>query len=173
MVKLVITLTLTALLLPFAALAEEHHGAEYHRHHIAALVSGSHAEGKNGLTLGGDYEFRFSRYVGVMATAEYVGGGFREDLFAFTASFHPWKQLKIQAGPGFERELKHEEAATHSTGEESVPESGRRGLFRFGAGYDFEINKHMTIGPDFAFDILKGEKVFVYGITIGFGFKSK
>ena len=104
-----------------------------------------------------------------MATGEYVGGGFREDLFAFTAVAHPWHGLKFPAGPGFEHELKHHE----TTEGEAVHHEATRKLLRLGAGYDFEVGKHMTIGPDFAFDLLKGEKVFVYGITIGFGFSGK
>lgn len=123
------------------------------------------------MTVGGDYEFRFVRQFGVMATGEYVGGGFREDLFAFTGVVHPKKGLKLQAGPGFERELnRHEPAGAES---EAVHHEATRALFRIGGGYDIEVGKHMTIGPDIAVDFLKGEKVFVYGVTIGFGFGSK
>lgn len=152
-----------------AVLAEEGHASnEFHRHHFGGLLAGSHNTEKNGLTVGGDYEFRFVKQFGVMATGEYVGGGFREDLFAFTGVVHPWKGLKLQAGPGFERELKK-----HETAGEPVHGEATRALFRVGGGYDIEVGKHMTIGPDIAVDFLKGEKVFVYGITIGFGFGGK
>ena len=166
--------TLVALLaLPLPALpADEHEAEEYHRYHIAGLLAGSHTEGKNGVTAGGDYEFRFVRHLGAAVTGEYVGGGFREDLVAFTAGAHPWKGLKLQAGPGFDRELHRNEAESAEVGE-AGDHKVTRALFRIGGGYDFEISKNMTVGPDFAYDILKGEKVFVYGVTIGFGFGKK
>jgi hypothetical protein len=154
-----------------AALAQEEGSAEFHRHHFGGLLAGSHNSERNGFTTGGDYEFRFVRHFGVMATGEYVGGGFREDLFAFTAVVHPWKGLKLQAGPGFDHELKKKEAA--EAGAELMHHDSTRGLFRIGLGYDVEVGRHMTIGPDFALDILKGDKVFVYGITIGFGFSGR
>jgi hypothetical protein len=31
----------------------------------------------------------------------------------------------------------------------------------------------VTVGPGFAFDILNGDKVFVFGFTVGFGFGAK
>lgn len=160
-------LALLALAVP-AAVAEEHAAEHYHRHHFAALLSGSHSGVKNGFTIGGDYEFRFARSLGFTVTGEYVAGDFREDLVAFTATVHPWKGLKLQAGPGFDHELRRHEA--EHVEEAQVHHKVNRALFRVGAGYDFELGKHMSIGPDFAYDILKGERVFVYGITIGFGF---
>lgn len=162
-----VPLALLALAVP-AALAEEHAAEHYHRHHFAALISGSHSGEKNGFTIGGDYEFRFARLLGVTATGEYVGGSFREDLVAVTATVHPWKGLKLQAGPGFDHELRRHEPE-HGVAE-PVHHKVNRALFRVGAGYDFEISKHVSVGPDFAYDILKGERVFVYGIMIGFGF---
>ena len=104
-------------------------------------------------------------------TGEFVGGGFREDLWAFTANLHPWKGLKLQAGGGFEQELNSHSAEVRTS--ETEHEKSVRGLFRVGVGYEIELGKHWTIGPDFAFDMLKGEHVFVYGVTIGFGFGSK
>ncbi|MBI4890744.1 MAG: hypothetical protein HY821_08985 [Acidobacteria bacterium] len=162
-----------ALLVPAVSAQEqkEKEAEEYHRHHFGILMAGSHNTEKNGFTPGADYEFRFLRHLGVMATYEHVGGGFREDLLALTAAVHPWKGLELQIGPGWERETgKHEATAQEGSSTES---GGRRALLRLGVGYDWEIGKHMTIGPDFAFDFLHGEKVFVYGVTIGFGFRAR
>lgn len=77
--------------------------------------------------------------------------------------------MKLQAGPGFDHELRRHESELA----EEIHLRTNRGLFRVGAGYDFAIGKGLTIGPDFAYDILKGERVVVYGITIGFGFGGK
>lgn len=143
-------------------------GEAHHRHHFAFLAGGSHNTHKDGDTFGADYEYRFAHRVGLLTTYEHVGGDFREDLMAFTAAWHPWKGLRLTAGPGFDREPQ-ESLEAHG----SEPHEGHkrtRGLFRVGGGYDFHLPRGFTIGPDLAVDILKGEKVFVYGINIGFGF---
>lgn len=151
-----------------AAFGQHGEGEAPHRHHIAFLAGGSHNTGKNGGTTGADYEYRFARRFGAAATFEYVGGDFREDLFAFTAVMHPWKGMRLVAGPGFDRELREHE----SSHEPTVPETHKkyRGLFRFGGGYDLHLARGFTIGPDLAVDILKGEKVLVYGLNIGWSF---
>jgi hypothetical protein len=140
----------------------------HHRHHVAFLAGGSHNTKKDGDTFGVDYEYRFVNRFGLLTTYEHVGGDFREDLMAFTASWHPWKGLRLVAGPGFDREPRESEAL-----HEHAPVIGgkrTRGLFRLGGGYDIQLPHGFTIGPDLAVDILKGEKVFVYGVNIGFGF---
>lgn len=158
------------LLLAWPACAQREESSEYHRHHLALLLGGSHNTEKNGSTAGGDYEFRFTRAFGVIATGEYVGGGFREDVFAFTPAVHPWRGLKLLAGAGFDRELARHDAARAG---EDAHDKNVRALFRFGGGYDFHLGRGFTAGPDFAIDFLKGEKVLVYGINIGFGFQRR
>lgn len=164
-------LLLPALVLVLPAFGQhESDGSEagHHRHHVAFLAGGSHNTEKDGGTFGADYEFRLSRRIGVLATYEHVGGDFREDLMAFTAAWHSWKGLRLSAGPGFDREPSETEALA----ERDSRSNGRhvRRLFRIGGGYDFHLPRGFTVGPDFAVDFLKGEKVLVYGINIGFGF---
>ncbi len=156
---------LLAVPLPAQHEAREH---EEHRHHVAVLAGGSHNTKKDGSTVGGDYEYRFHHRFGALASVEYVGGDFREDVFAFTAAWHPWKGLRLIAGPGFDREFRQHEEAGHG---ETAEKHGRyRALLRTGAAYEFHIWQHFTIGPEIAVDVLKGEKVFVYGINFGWGF---
>lgn len=167
------SLSLPAVLLllagtPAVAQHEEPETEEIHTHHVAVLAGGSHNTEKDGATVGADYEYRFHRRLGALASFEYVGGDFREDLFAFTAAWHPWKGLRLIAGPGFDRELKRHEEPAHA--EPAEAHKNVRGLFRTGAGYEFHIKEHFTVGPEIAVDILKGEKVFVYGINFGWGF---
>ncbi|MGQ9917856.1 MAG: hypothetical protein ACUVS7_10605 [Bryobacteraceae bacterium] len=166
------SLSLPAVLLllagtPVLAQHEAHETEEFHRHHVAVLAGGSHNTEKDGATVGADYEYRFHRRLGALASFEYVGGDFREDVFAFTAAWHPWKGLRLIAGPGFDRELKRHKGAPHA--EPAEAHKNVRGLFRTGAGYEFHAGEHFTIGPEIAVDILKGEKVFVYGINFGWG----
>jgi hypothetical protein len=153
---------------PLSAQHEPAAGGEIHRHHFAVLSAGSHNTKKDGATIGADYEYRFHERLGALASFEYVGGDFREDVFAFTAAWHPWKGLRLIAGPGFDRELKRHEEPAHS----EAPEHHQRyrGLFRTGASWEFHYKDHFTFGPEIAVDILKGEKVFVYGLNFGWGF---
>lgn len=153
---------------PALAQHENHESEEIHRHHFAVLAGGSHNTEKNGATIGADYEYRFHRRLGALASFEYVGGDFREDVYAFTAAWHPWKGLRLIAGPGFDRELKRKEEAAHV---ETAEHDGKyRALFRTGASWEFHIKEHFTFGPEIAVDVLKGEKVFVYGLNFGWGF---
>jgi len=160
---------LVASLAGAAAFGQHGEGDAPHRHHLAFLAGGSHNTGKNGGTVGADYEYRFARRFGALATFEYVGGDFREDLFAFTAAWHPWKGMRLVAGPGFDRELSEHEPPHDVHAPETHPRK-YRGLFRVGGGYDWHLPRSFTIGPDLAVDILKGEKVLVYGLNIGWGF---
>lgn len=161
---------LSLALLPGAVFGQHEEAAReegHHRHHIALLTSGSHNTKKDGDTMGVDYEYRFAHRLGVLATYEHVGGDFREDVVAFTAAWHPWRGLRFVAGPGFDREPREAEDAH----EHSPADKGRRtrALLRLGGGYDFHLARGFTIGPDLAVDILRGEKVLIYGINIGFG----
>lgn len=167
------SLSLPAVLLllagtPLLAQHEARETEEIHKHHVAVLAGGSHNPEKDGATVGADYEYRFHRRLGALASFEYVGGDFREDLFAFTAAWHPWKGLRLIAGPGFDREPKSHGEPAHA--EPAEAHRNVRGLFRTGASYEFHIKEHFTVGPEIAVDSLKGEKVFVYGINFGWGF---
>lgn len=159
---------------PLAAQHGEHGNREteeIHRHHFAVLAGASHNTMKDGGTIGADYEYRFHHRLGALASFEYVGGDFREDVYAFTAAWHPWKGLRLIAGPGFDRELKRKEEIAHLA--EAEHHGKYRGLFRTGASWEFHWRDHVTFGPEIAVDILKGEKVFVYGINVGWGFGSR
>lgn len=138
----------------------------YFRHHVSAFLGGSHTAEKDGGTLGAGYEFRFNRYIGAGAVYEHVGQNFRENLAVFSGMVHPWKGLMISAGGGYERAPETEEHR------ESSPEVVQgHGLFRLGAGYEWEIKERFTIGPEIAFDWAGSERVFVYGISIGWGMR--
>lgn len=172
-VRIVLLPPLLALLAAYPSPAQ--HGGrgsqesgEIHRHHFAVLAAGSHNTKKDGATIGADYEYRLYHPLGVLASFEYVGGDFREEVFAVAAAWHPWKGLRLIAGPGFDRELKQKEEAGHR---ETAENPGRyRPLFRTGASWEFHWKEHVTFGPEIAVDILRGEKVFVYGINFGWGF---
>jgi hypothetical protein len=153
-------------------LAEEagSHEEGYHMHHFNLLAGESHADGKNGFAIGGEYEFRFHHRLGMAVTGEHVGQDFRESVVVFTPVVHPWKQLWLAGGPGFDHKDEAVEVA-EAAGEGGMAEKRTRGLFRVGGGYTFELGRGFTIGPDLAVDFLSGEQVLVYGVSFGWGFK--
>ncbi len=136
---------------------EEHHDGIHHRHHLGAFVGGSHSKGKDGFTVGAEYEFRFHRYVGAGFVGELVGGGFREGIAAFPVFFHPTDRIILAAGIGWERPAEIDD------------EHGRRILYRLSFLYKFPV-KPVAIYPNVSVDFVGGTAVFVYGVTVGFGF---
>jgi len=145
----------------------------YHMHHFSLVLGGSHASGKSGFLAGGEYELRFHPHFGAAFTGEHVGQDFRETVISFTPVVHPWKQLWLAAGPGFDRK---DDAASvfeieEPAGTARTLEKRTRSLFRVGGCYAFEIGRGFTLGPDLAVDFLSVERVFVFGISLGYGFR--
>ena len=142
---------------------------EYHQHHLSFFLGGSHHEGENGMTVGGDYEFRFHRRFGAGLDFEYAGGDFRDELFIFPLTIHATRSLRFSTGPGFERELRRTEM---EDGEPHVREASREFVYRIGILYDF-FHKSFSVTPNVAFDFSPNRAVFVYGVSFGFGFRPK
>jgi hypothetical protein len=137
-----------------AAEAEE----EFYRHRVSVFLGGAsrpeeHEHTEHGFAGGLEYEFRFSRWVGVGALAEEATGDLRDVVFAGLVYVHPWKGLLFTAGPGAE-----------------VSSHGSKFLFRLGTGYEFEIARRFSITPNFNADLVDGEPTYVYGVTFGVGF---
>jgi len=103
-----------------------HEGGHLLRHEVSLVLAGTyeprdesehhgeragHDSGTqtNLFTLGGEYEYRIHRLFGIGGTVEYITRE-RNWLFVFAAVVHPYRGLKLLAGPGFER--RHEEANT-------------------------------------------------------------
>jgi hypothetical protein len=100
-----------------------------------------------------DYEFRFSRWVGVGALVEAASGDLRDAVVAGLIFVHPWKGLLFAAGPGAE-----------------ISSHGTEYLTRLGLAYQFPIAGRFTIAPNFNVDLVDGEPTYIYGITLGMGF---
>ena len=133
--------------------------------HVAALVGESHNGDRNGLTLGGDFEFRLGRLVGVGVTAEHVNEPFRENVWIVPLLIHPKAGLKLTAGAGFERV--RDEGRAAAAAENTPAKVAQRALWRLGAGYDLALHHGWTLDPDVAIDFVDGERVIVYSFGIG------
>ncbi len=151
--------------------AAEH--GHWHRHHAGFFVGGSTLKSENGFTIGGDYEYRFSKYLGVGVQVEHAYGELKETVFAFPVFFHPGAGLRLAAGPGFERftgELSSITAEDEGHGAEATHDKNNHFLWRMQILYDFPVGERFTITPNFALDFLSGRQVAVYGVTFGVGF---
>jgi hypothetical protein len=148
--------------------AEPRDGPELeHRNEVAGVIAGTwdDGEGEGFLTLGVEYERRFTPRLGVVAEVERL---FDADRWIAAApfTFRPVPALKLFAGPGFERsseEIPHEPDETET-----------RFLFRIGAAYAWEFAERYSFGPTFSLDYIREEDqwnyALVFGVTLGVAF---
>ena len=157
-----------------ASAHEDHH---FHKHHAGLFLGGSHDGDENGFTLGGDYELRLHRLVGLGAGAEHAFGDFKESVFVFPVFLHPIGEFRVGAGPGFE----YKGSGSGGEGEGGVGEisatsseiahgSETEFLFRVTFLYDFFIKEKFSISPNVSIDFVDGSKIIVFGVTFGVGF---
>lgn len=136
----------------------EHGEQHLHRHHIAAFFGGTHAEHETAWTIGADYEYRLSKWVGVGALIDYAGGPLEERIVAGMVVVHPITSLAVGVAAGQDHRVEH------GHGENSF-------VVRVGATYYFEVGR-FGIGPSYFLDTTNGETLHVFGITIATGFGS-
>jgi hypothetical protein len=153
-----IALCVARLLLAQSAAASEGESLEFHRHHVGVFLGGGSRPQPTGDTLNGfaggvDYEYRFSRWVGVGGLVEAASGDLRDAVVAGVVFAHPWKGLLFGVGLGAE-------ISSHST----------EFVARLGAAYQFPIGERFTIAPTFDVDLVHGKPTYIYGITFGVGF---
>jgi hypothetical protein len=150
-----------------ASLAEEHHGSAeeshehgYHKNTIAGFIGVTGEDSRHGgegreraLTLGLEYERRFSESFGVMVAAERAFGDLDFTVITVLFVYHrgPWG---FMAGPGIE-----------------IPEHGNEDefVFRVAGTYAFDRGSYELV-PKFGLDFVDSEVVLFAGIVIGYGF---
>ena len=147
--------------------AEDEHGhVHQHRNHAALFVGGSRSGSLDGFTIGGEYEFRFHKMLGVGVEGEYVTGDLRETIFAFPFHFHPGAGFRLAAGPGFERAPEAQPETEQQGASRTVTEF----LWRLTIAYDFAVRERFTLSPSLSVDFAGGRRIWVYGISFGVGF---
>ena len=123
-------------------------------HHLSALVGTTYTkECGNAFTIGVDYEYRVSDFLGVGFVAEYAF----EDLDAYTyllvADLHITNNFIAQIGPGVEFHGSH-----------------KMEVARLGFLYEFEV-LGVTISPQLHYDYHRNNKsAVVAGLAIGMSF---
>jgi len=127
------------------------------RNHFGLFAGGAtrfeEGEKLHGFAVGMEYERRISVHWGVGGLAEALAGGEGRALaLVIPMSWHPWRGLRLAAGPGIE-----------------VNEGSAEFLGRISAGYDFEVRR-LSIAPEISADFGRGVQTLTYGITLGLRF---
>ncbi len=130
----------------------------WHENHFAVFGGITHAEDENLFTLGADFEYRISDYVGAGAFFDAAVQDPKHQILAAALFVHPYKGAKLILGAGAER-------ADGIDGR-----SHNEFLFRAGAGYDIHIDDRFTATPTIALDVVDGHKSGVFGVALGVGF---
>lgn len=147
---------LTRLLLVLAPLLAPRIGAaEGHHHHLSLSGAATTHDGHTFGAVGADYEYRFSGAGGYLGLGALVDQAFSEHphtIVGVPLTIHPVAGFKVLVAPGVETDG----SETHY-------------LTRVGAGYDFSLPAHFTIGPSASFDIVGTSVAWVYGLALGFG----
>ena len=170
-----IVLALACLAFPFAVSAQtmptdDHHASGIKHHHPSFFIGATTPTGAQHVfnntatwfTVGVDYEYRINKPLGISIFTEYLFAAHEEFLFGLPVFVHPWRGLKLNAGPLLA--LVHE-AKTEETPLEWHSKYG----YRLEVGYDLYIDRY-TITPIINYDRVAGHGEFNYGVAIGAGF---
>ncbi|MGM0531014.1 MAG: hypothetical protein ACQER7_06650 [Bacteroidota bacterium] len=150
--------------------AKEEHGNEtehsqFHTHHIALFngVASNFTHHSTHYSLGIDYEYRFSQFIGTGLIGEYVAVEKGEFLGGIPVFIHFTKGLKLTFAPLLINNEEH-------TGDNHHTETNRvtNFAFRMGAGYSFHLGK-VSLGPSVNFDMGDSNSL-IYGLSVGIGF---
>jgi len=124
---------------------------EFHANTLGIFVGDTFEGREEALTLGIEYERRFSKSFGVGVLAEYVSDDLDFWVFALPFAYHngPWK---LYAAPGVED-----------------GDDGSEFLARIGVEYAFEVGD-FEVAPQVNVDFVDSEEVWVAGLLISKGF---
>lgn len=162
------------------AAEEAHETEEHHMNALAVFVGGTHAEDQTQGTLGVEYERHLASRVGLVLAFEYAGGDFREYILGagVAVNVNPVGGLIFTVGAGLERQPVEEEHGEENGGDHEVEVAsngaaeGKESLFvfRLGITYEIELGRRWFLSPQFNLDLVDGETVEVFGVSVGFGF---
>ncbi|MEL7535746.1 MAG: hypothetical protein AAFZ58_03785 [Pseudomonadota bacterium] len=125
-------------------------------HHLSALFAATDNTEDTAFTLGVDYEYRISQFLGIGAVAEHAFADVDATTVLVVADLHFGEHLAIQTGPGLEW-----------IDEESGSE--REFVYRVGALYEVEMGS-FTFSPQLHVDFTANDDSVVAGVAFGFAF---
>jgi hypothetical protein len=123
-------------------------------------------------TWGLDYKRRIARRWAVGLLFDYAGGELRNSLLAPSVSFWPGiGGLQLLAAPGIEfHEGRNGGGHGGAKSGDEVDADATYFLFRVGLAYDIHLDKRFGLAPGVNLDFVNGEQVWVYGLTLTYGF---
>ena len=123
-------------------------------HHVSVLpaMTVEASESASAFTLGVDYEYRASDFLGVGAVAEQAFEEIDSTTLLAVVDLHITPQFVIQTGPGIEIFDDTEEFA-----------------YRIGVLYEWELEGR-TLSPQVHYDLTSGEDAWVFALALGFCF---
>lgn len=143
-------------LLSVGVLADGQHQAVHHSapHHLSVLVGGTDLvnEDHTAVTLGLDYEYRVSEFLGLGFVVEQAFGDIDATTLLAVADLHLWHGLIAQVGPGVE-----------------FVDGNSHAALRLGMLYEFEFEGGFTLSPQLHYDF-SHEDALVFGIALGRAF---
>lgn len=128
------------------------HDWEEMPHHISVLVAETYEEKESAPSIGLDYEYRYSDFLGVGAVLEGAFDDIDTTTVLAVADLHITNQFIVQTGPGME----------FLSGQDEL-------VYRLGTLYECEWGGY-TVSPQVHYDWNSGEDAIVVGIALGFGF---
>lgn len=130
----------------------EEHDWRAEPHHLSVLMAGTFEEEEEAPSIGIDYEYRTSEFLGLGAVAEYAFEDIDATTFLAVADLHFTDQMILQTGPGVE-----------FIGDET------EAVFRIGCLHEWVVGA-WTVSPQLHYDITSGENAVIFGIAFGVAF---
>jgi len=121
-------------------------------HHFSIMPSGTFEEEDDAFSIGLDYEYRVSDFLGIGAVAEYAFQDIDATTIFAAADLHLTQQFIMQVGPGFE-----------------FVDGRTEPMFRAGLLYEIE-SRGFTISPQIHYDWNSGKDSLVIGAAFGVAF---
>jgi hypothetical protein len=122
------------------------------RHTLAVFLGDTYDDGDHGFTLGLDYEYRLSRWLGLGGMVDFVGSGDREYVVGIPVFLHATKRLTFELAAGLERS-----------------DGSSNALVRLGAMYGIPLGP-VELVPTVALDFVDGDTVYVFGAAFAWDF---
>jgi hypothetical protein len=150
-----------------------HHDSHAHKHHLAIFngTATSFTHHFTAYSLGVDYEYRLTGFLGLGLLAEAVFAESQELIAGLPVFLHPFGNFKALIAPMVLFSEAHDGGQEETHKKAATTELGKEAHFGFRAGiaYDFHLGK-LSLGPVVNYDYANGASTIVYGVNLGFGF---
>jgi hypothetical protein len=124
------------------------------RSRVGLFLGNTHnREDENAFSIGLSYEYRVAPLIGLGALAEHAAGDIESWILGAPFTLHPYRGLSLVAMPGAE-----------------ISEDDTHFLFRLGIGYEFELDRHWALAPEFNADFVDSDIDYVFGFSLSYGF---